>query len=171
MVTHIHIIFMVVRLMIIIIHKAEKQNNKILFNSFLLFSTLTSFDYFHNSFERRIIIGICVVEWLEKSLQISIDLWKFHKTKELTFCLFIHTNVYKNIFLFFEPYFYWTFYFHNFNIFSYKKKQKLIHFRLFLPFTELKNSIETQVNEIKTQIESKCVMQWYVNCYFILLYF
>lgn len=34
---------------------------------------------------------------------------------------------------------------------------------------ELKNSIETQVNELKTQIESKCVMQWYVNyCYFIL---
>ncbi|XP_026475075.1 complexin isoform X3 [Ctenocephalides felis] len=26
-------------------------------------------------------------------------------------------------------------------------------------FTKLKNSIETQVNEIKSQIESKCVMQ------------
>lgn len=26
-------------------------------------------------------------------------------------------------------------------------------------FTKLKNSIETQVNELKTQIESKCVMQ------------
>ncbi|XP_065155299.1 complexin isoform X3 [Atheta coriaria] len=26
-------------------------------------------------------------------------------------------------------------------------------------FTKLKNTIETQVNEIKTQIESKCVMQ------------
>lgn len=38
--------------------------------------------------------------------------------------------------------------------------------------SELKNSIETQVNELKTQIESKCVMQWYVNCcYFILKYF
>lgn len=26
-------------------------------------------------------------------------------------------------------------------------------------FTELKNQIETQVNELKTQIEGKCVMQ------------
>lgn len=27
-------------------------------------------------------------------------------------------------------------------------------------FTKLKNTIETQVNELKSQIESKCVMQW-----------
>lgn len=27
-------------------------------------------------------------------------------------------------------------------------------------FTKLKNSIETQVNELKTQIESKCSLQW-----------
>lgn len=27
-------------------------------------------------------------------------------------------------------------------------------------FTKLKNSIETQVNEIKTQIEGKCSLQW-----------
>ncbi|KYB25170.1 Complexin-like Protein [Tribolium castaneum] len=26
-------------------------------------------------------------------------------------------------------------------------------------FSELKNTIETQVNELKSQIESKCVMQ------------
>jgi len=27
-------------------------------------------------------------------------------------------------------------------------------------FTELKNTIETQVNELKSQIESKCSLQW-----------
>lgn len=33
----------------------------------------------------------------------------------------------------------------------------------FLFISELKNTIETQVNELKSQIESKCVMQWIMN--------
>lgn len=31
---------------------------------------------------------------------------------------------------------------------------------LFICVSELKNTIESQVNELKSQIESKCVMQW-----------
>jgi len=35
----------------------------------------------------------------------------------------------------------------------------LLLFPYSISFTELKNQIETQVNELKTQIEGKCVMQ------------